>query len=232
MKQIDTAAKRLRVAVVGGHTEVTPGLKRPIIVGYMAGVAESGRYVTTGGARPRDAIVMTKAVGLEGTAVFAKDFAKKLSAKIGPRAVTKARSLGRFLSVVDEALIAARTARVHALHDPTEGGILQGLWELAEASRVGFRVYEDRIAIRPETRNVCSALQVNPLRLMSSGCLLIAAKQSDCDRIIRRLKDHRIPAAIIGEITASRTGRRLVRLNGKIEEVAPYERDEIYRLIP
>lgn len=231
MKQVDKAAKQVGVAVVGGHTEVTPGLTRPIVVGYMVGIVPRNQFVTSHSARPGDLIIMTKTAGIEGTAVLATDFANKLRPKIGERTIRVAKSLRSHLTIVDEALIAVRTGGVRAMHDPTEGGLLQGIWELAEASKVGFLIQESLIPILPATKRICSALRVNPLRLMSSGCLLIVADKRKSGLIMRRLKAERIQAHIIGTITQPRSGRKLLTLNGKTKDIRASERDELYRVI-
>jgi hydrogenase maturation factor len=231
MKQIDGAARGLGVAVVGGHSEVTPGLKRPIVIGYMVGVVSNGRYVTSHAARPGDEIIMTKTVGIEGTAVIANDFGRRLRLEVSLKSLEKAKNLKGLISVVDDALLAVGAGGVRAMHDPTEGGLLQGVWELAEASKVGVVIYESRIAIRPETRQVCSAVRVDPLRLMSSGCLLIAADRRKSGRILRRLRENGIPANVIGTVTPRKEGRRLVKAVGGVKEIKPSERDELYRLI-
>ena len=230
MKQIDGAAKGIDVAVVGGHTEVTPGLKRPIVVGYMAGAVSKKRFVTSHAARPGDQIIMTKTVGIEGTAVLATDFPNRLR-KIGVRSLRRAKSLRSLVSVVEDALIAVDAGGVRAMHDPTEGGLLQGVWELAEASKVGVVIYESRIAILPETRQVCSAVRVDPLRLMSSGCLLIVADRRKSNGILRELRKHGIPAGTIGAVTLRNEGRKLVRVDGAVNRIWPSERDELYRVI-
>ncbi|MGA2971187.1 MAG: AIR synthase family protein [Candidatus Bathyarchaeia archaeon] len=231
MKQVDKAAKQVGVAIVGGHTEVTPGLKRPIVVGYMMGVVPRNRFVTSNGARPGDHLIMTKTVGIEGTAVLASDFPHKLRPKIGRKLLRQAKGLRNLISVVDEALIAVHAGGVKAMHDPTEGGLLQGVWELAEASGVGFLIHNSHIAIRPETEEICSALKVDPLRLMSSGCLLIAADKRKSGLILRRLRTNGIRASVIGMITQRRRGRKLIALNGKAKEIYASERDELYRVI-
>jgi hydrogenase maturation factor len=219
------------VAVVGGHTEVTPGLKRPIVIGYMVGVVSKKRIVTSHAARVGDRIIMTKSVGIEGTAVLAADFAHRLRPKIGARSLKRAKSLVGLISVVEDALIAVDVGGVRAMHDPTEGGVLQGAWELAQASKVGLVIYESQISIRPETRQVCSAVGVDPLRLMSSGCLLIAADRQKSGRILRKLRKHGIPANVIGAVTRRSEGRKLVKVNGAVKEIQPSERDELYRVI-
>ena len=231
MRQVDSAARKIGVAVVGGHTEVTPGLNRPIVIGYMMGVAEKGRYVTSSGAQASDHIIMTRSAGIEGTSILAADFASKLRGKMSPELLRRARKLRRLTSVVDDALTAVRVGGVHAMHDPTEGGLLQRVWEVAEASRVGFMIHESRIPLLPETKKICAALRVDPLRLLSSGCLLIVADQRKSAIILRRLNAKGIPASIIGTITRSKTTRKLARPDGTIKKVGHSERDEIYRVI-
>jgi hydrogenase expression/formation protein HypE len=231
MRDIDRAAKQVGVAIVGGHTEVTPGLKRPIVIGYMVGIADKDRFITSSGARPGDHIIMTKAAGIEGTAVLASDFHQQLRSRVGEKMLARAKNLIREISVVDDALVATRTGGVRAMHDPTEGGLLQGVWELAEASKAGFLVHERRIPVRQETTKICSILKVDPLRLMSSGCLLIAADGKKSGRIIDRLERHGIQACIIGTFTPPRRGRKLIRANGEVKEIRPSERDELYKVL-
>lgn len=231
MKQVDKAAKQVGVAIVGGHTEVTPGLKRPIVIGYMMGTVQRNRFVTSNGARPGDHLIMTKTVGIEGTAVLAADFSKRIRLKLGGGLLRRAKNLRFSISVVDDALTAVQAGGVRAMHDPTEGGLLQGVWELAEASGVGFRVNESRIPILPETARICSVLKVDPLRLMSSGCLLIAADKRSSPLILRNLRKHRIHANIIGTITPKRMGRKLIGESGIAREIGPSERDELYKVI-
>jgi hydrogenase expression/formation protein HypE len=231
MKQVDKAAKQVGVAIVGGHTEVTPGLKRPIVIGYMMGVVQRNRFVTSNGARPGDNILMTKTVGIEGTAVLAADFGQRIRLKLGAGLLRRAKNLRFSISVVHDALTAVQAGGVRAMHDPTEGGLLQGLWELAEASGVGFRVNESRIPILTETERICSVLKVDPLRLMSSGCLLIAADKRSSPSILRNLRKRRIHANIIGTITPRRMGRKLIDESGIAREIGPSERDELYKVI-
>jgi hydrogenase maturation factor len=231
MRQIDQAAKEIGVAIVGGHTEVTPGLKRPIVVGYMLGLAENGSFVTSSGARPGNDIIMTKHVGIEGTGILAADFAPKLRPKIKPQTLRTAKRMRRWISVVEDARLAVQSGGVRAMHDPTEGGLLQGVWELAEASKVGFTIQTSEISVLPETEQICSVFGLDPLRLMSSGCLLIVAEKRRSGMILRHLKAHGIPGNVIGKVTPLRNGRKLVEGDGRVKEIGPSERDELYRVI-
>jgi hydrogenase maturation factor len=231
MSQVDEAAREISVTVAGGHSEITPGLHRPIIVGSMIGEVAFGRYISTAGAKPGDKVILTKTVGLEGTAVLAHDLHEKLARLLGDDIIQRARMFSRRISVVRDAMIAMRTGGVHAMHDPTEGGIICGLWELGEASRTGMVVEEARITVAPETESVCNALELDPLRVLSSGSLLIAAKLGNANRIIRALRRSGIPAFIIGKITKPEEGRIFVKRDGTRAKLEPPARDELYKVL-
>jgi hydrogenase expression/formation protein HypE len=231
MSQVDEAAREISVTVAGGHSEITPGLHRPIIVGSMIGEVASGRYVSTAGAKPGDKVILTKTVGLEGTAVLAHDLHEKLARLLGDDVIQRAKMFSRRISVVRDAMIAMRTGSVHAMHDPTEGGIICGLWELGEASRTGMVVEESRIIVAPETESVCHALELDPLRVLSSGSLLIAAKLGNANRIIKALQRSGIPASIVGEITKPEKGRIFVKRDGTRVKLEPPARDELYKVL-
>jgi hydrogenase maturation factor len=196
----------------------------------MMGVVRRGKFVTSSGARPGDDIIMTKSVGIEGTGILAADFTHKLTGKVDRRTLATAKKMRRWISVVKEARLAVQAGGVRAMHDPTEGGLLQGVWELGEASKVGFTVDTSRIPIRPETERICSVFGLDPLRLMSSGCLLIVADKRKSGKILRHLESHGVPGKIIGKVTALRSGRRLVEGDGRVREIGPSERDELYRV--
>ena len=231
MRQIDRACSELGVTVVGGHSEVTPLLERPIIVGFMVGETGSDRYVTSGDAVAGDRLILTKSAGIEGTAILATDQAKILRKHLAARTLRRAQSLYRKISVVEDAMISVETGGVNAMHDPTEGGLLCGVWELAEASKLGVTLHSGNVPISPETDAVCRCLGIDPLRLLSSGSLLIAARPSHTRRIISRLSKRAIPAVEIGELTSKRQGKRTVAADGSELELRPPFPDEIYRAV-
>jgi hydrogenase maturation factor len=222
--QIDATARELNVEVLGGHTEVAPGLSAPIVVMSGVGKARRDRLLTAGGARPGQALVLTKAAGLEGSHILATDFADRLQA-VPNALLEEAGGYASELSVVPEARLAVELGAT-ALHDPTEGGIIGAVWEMAEASGCGFRIEVERIVVRPATRAICDALGVDPLRLIASGALLIACR--DGSRMIQGLVEQGIPAAEIGHMTEA--GRQLVHADGRIEDINQLDTDEIYRL--
>ncbi len=226
--QIDRAAKELGIAVVGGHSEVTLGLQRPLVIGFMIGETEKGKYVTSHDARPGDVIVLTKEAGIEGTAILATDIAHMLRKGVGEKVLVAARRLIRRISVVKDSQIAMSTGGVDAMHDPTEGGIVNGVWELAEASKCGCIIEESRVPLAVETDLICHHLKIDPLKVMSSGALLMAVRPNRVNTILSNFGKAGIRATAIGKIVSSRKGRVIVKKNGKIERLKPPRRDHLY----
>jgi len=231
MDQIHDACLEVGVSLIGGHTETTPGLDRPILVGFMMGEAPKERYVTTGGARPGDAVIITKGAGIEGTAVLAQDLASVLRDRVGEEVLRRAEGMLKHISVVPEAMAAVEAGGVHSLHDPTEGGVLNGLWEMAEAAGVGLTIREDAIPVAPETRLICDALGIDPLKLLGSGALLIVADPGKADEITSAVRDVGVDASIIGEITPRREERVLVRRDGGRALIEAVDQDHLYRVL-
>src|SRR5512136_1369236 len=148
--QMHAAAKDLGIAIVGGHCESTPGLTNPIVVGCIMGLTEKGKYVTAAGAKAGDKLILTKSAGIEGTAILASDRQTHLGKIFNPEILESARGFYKQISVVKDALTAYRAGGVHAMHDPTEGGILNGIHELCDAAGLGVRVFEEKIVVEPE----------------------------------------------------------------------------------
>ncbi len=211
--QMHEAAKHLGIAIVGGHCESTPGLANPIVVGCTMGLTEKGCYVTAGGAKPGDRLILTKSTGIEGTAILATDREQALKKTINPTMLQAAKNFYNQISVVKDALTACKTGGVHAMHDPTEGGVANGIHEMADASNVGAKVFEEAIAVQPETAQICSHFQIDPLQLISSGALLISAEAKSASQIVSSLKRERIQASVIGEFTENKN-RVLMQKNG------------------
>ncbi len=227
-RDIDEAARKLGVMIVGGHTEEAPRLDRPIVVVTAMGLASKNTLVTTSGARVGDLVLMTKTAGLEGTAIIARDFEKLLLDKGVPKeVVVKAKEFLWDISVVREAVELAWLGAT-SMHDPTEGGVLGGLIEMSIASGKRIRVYEDKIPIAYETRIIAQALGINPLNLISSGVLLATIPKSIAMEALRVLENMGVKASIIGEVVSGE-GVELVRREG-VEEYHDFVVDEIARL--
>jgi hydrogenase expression/formation protein HypE len=226
---IDATARALNVEVLGGHTEVAPGITARLVVMTGVGKVRRERVLTAGGGRPGDALVLTRAAGLEGTHVLASDLSHRLLGMGVPAAVVEeARGYADELSVVADARVAVELGAT-AMHDPTEGGVVGAAWEMAEASGCGFVIHSGAIPVRTPTLEICAALGVDPLRLIASGALLIACP--DGDAMVTGLAAHGITAAYIGQLTPPDASRRLIHADGRADVVDSIGRDELYRVL-
>ena len=229
MQEQHQACIELNICIVGGHTEVAPNLERPIVSGFMLGEAEKDQYVTTSGAQVGDHIVLTKGVGLEGTGILAADLRDRLLKTLPEKVLTNAVKLLDLISVVPEARIAIDVGGVHSMHTPTEGGILNGLIEISEASGHGFTIYEDQLIIHNETQKICDAIGIDPLKLLSSGSLLIAVDPSSSSELVKVLRGKNISSKVIGEIT--KESRLVVKCDGSVMLIEDVEQDELFRVL-
>jgi len=228
--QIAGACHELDVALVGGHTEITHGLDRPIVVGCMLGEVTPDRLVRPDGARPGDVLLVTKGIAVEGTAIIARE---KGDALAGLDVLLLARCRGFLhdpgISVVRDAAVATAAGEVHAMHDPTEGGLATGLWEMAQAADVGLAVDEAAVPILPETRTLCARLGLDPLGLIASGTLLMAVAPGDVAPVLAALSGAGIASAHIGRVVEKERGVVLRTAAGE-RPLPRFDRDEIARL--
>lgn len=218
-------ARDLGITILGGHSEVTPGLRRTIAMVTAFAVVDS--FITAAQARSGDSILMTKVAGLEGTSIIAKE-PVRFGLDVPASTLRSARAFSRRLSVVEEATTAYKTRGVHAMHDCTEGGVLGALYEMASAARLGFEAEEARIPVAPETASICDALRADPLKLISSGSLLLAVARGKEKSVLSALAKRDIPVAQIGTFKEGRS--RLVRRSGKVEDIRSAPVDELWRL--
>ncbi len=225
MRQVSDTSSELGIEVLGGHTEITPKVKEMIISTTAIGRAPRNHYVTSSGASPGEDIVMTKDAGLEGTSIIASDFEELLIPKLGYDLIKRAQNFISEINVVPEGVLAASLGAT-AMHDATEGGIYGALYEIAQASQIGFEIWEDKIPIRSETKKICEHFGLNPYGLISSGCMLIVAEEGG--RIVYGLKEIGVKATIIGRTAVE---RRVVVRGGEIITFQPPKRDELWRLL-
>lgn len=215
VREIDGACRALGVAVTGGHTEVTDAVTRPVVAGDMQGLLVAARIVGSAGARVGDLVLMTKAAGIEGTAILAAERGRALVRSVS-RPVLRAAQ--RFadrpgISVVPEALAAARLGAT-GMHDPTEGGVRAALHEMAYACGHRLVVDLDRIPVLPETARLCDHFGVDPLGLIGSGALLATIAPARAPRVLRAWTRLGVGATVIGRVEpgsgvdARRGGRR------------------------
>ncbi len=230
--QIGQACAEMEVALVGGHTEVTHGLDRPIVVGTMLGEVARDRLVTTRGARVGDMLLLTKGVPLEGAAIIAREKEAELVRRgLLPSLIRRARDFLHRpgISVVPEAMLAAELAPVHSMHDPTEGGIATALTEMARASEVGLRVERERIPLLPEGERLCREFGLDPLGTIASGALLLALAPADAALVLHACAREGIDCAFIGQVVPEREGVTLVE-GGRARPMPTFAQDEITKL--
>lgn len=227
------ACRELRVSVIGGHSEVTYGLDRPIAVGTLIGEVEHGRLITPKGAMIGDRVLLTKGVAIEATAIVAREFQEHLTGFLSPAELQMAQNYLRTpgISVVADAQIAIDAGNVTAMHDPTEGGLWSALWELAEAIGHTIVVNPGRVPVSPITAKICRAVRIDPLAAISSGALLLTVSPEDSTTIIRALGDAGIQCADIGYVEDGTAAVWQVGEGGddRARGVRP-PRDEIARL--
>jgi hydrogenase maturation factor len=229
--QIDEAAKELGVAVVGGHSEVTSGIDRPILITTALGETTRDRFVRTSGAQVGDSIIVTKGAAIEGTAILSHELESLLQTKIDKKIINRAKRFIKEISVVKDALTAVEVGGVHAMHDATEGGIAVGLQEIAWASNVGIIAYEKKIPIYKETQAICQALKIDPLRTISSGALIIAVHPEKAEKILIALKGRGIRVAIIGKVVNKKEGIHIVRKDRTKLDLSKPVKEELWKAL-
>jgi hydrogenase expression/formation protein HypE len=223
--QIDLAARELGVAVVGGHTEVTTAVTRPLVVATAMGVGR--RYVTTSGARPGDYVLMTKSAGQEAASILATDFEEEaLRRGVDQAAVERAKEFIKSISVAKEALALADIAT--AMHDPTEGGVANGLAEIAYASGVSIVTDPQKVVVYPEVEVLCRAFGIDPLETLSSGVLLATVPPSRLPDAEERLRKLHVPYSVIGRVVSR--ADFLVKIGENMYD-KPYVEDKLFLLL-
>ena len=231
--QIVETCQALDVSLVGGHSEVTYGIDRPMVLGTMLGEVERDRLVYTRGAQEGDSIVLTKGIAIEGTALLARDHGPELEkAGVGIEVLSKARAFLRHpgISVLQDARVALETANVHSLHDPTEGGLITGLREVAAASELGLAIEEGSLPVLPECRAICEGLGLDPMGLLASGALLITLSANEVPKLLSTLDRAGITGWEIGQMLAPEEGLVMIGYQGETPLPA-FARDELARFL-
>ncbi|MBC7189211.1 hydrogenase expression/formation protein [Candidatus Aerophobetes bacterium] len=206
--QLQTICQRMEISLVGGHTEFTPAVRQPVVVGCMIGELEEKRFIDNTRAKPGDSVFLVKGIAIEGTHVIYQEKKKILKKEMPDEILQK---IGSFLknpgiSVVKEAKIALKNADVHCLHDLTEGGLIAGIWEVARASEVGIYIEEEKVPVFEETKLLCEKFSLDPLSLLASGALLVIINPEDEEKLLCAYRKAKITCAKIGKITPKEEG--------------------------
>ena len=231
---IHRACNELEIELVGGHTEITAGIESPIVIGNMMGVGKREDIVPTGGAMPGDWIILVKDISIEGTAIIARERPDILRAHKIDEAIIKRATDFIFtpgISIVEEALFVRQIARPHSMHDITEGGIINALYEIALSSKVDILVEIEKIPIYSETLSFCEIFDIDPLGLISSGAFLISATKEDSQKILKELADRSIEARAIGRVLNRGKGILYIKdRDGNKKKIDAFPRDEIIKI--
>lgn len=225
-KQLHEECVKFGITIVGGHTGIYPGIGYPLNGGCTVwGFGKKEELTPASNAKIGDKVIMTKGPAIEAVGILAYQAEAKLTEKLGKDMVERAKKYLPEMTVVKDALVAAKFA--HAMHDATEGGLLNGVYEIAEASGTGVRIYEDKIVTPEEITQVCKYFSIDPLISIGEGTLVITAEKAKTAVLISELKKNNIPAYEIGEITEGE--RTFVHANGKEEKLIPVKVDPFWQ---
>lgn len=229
MGQAAETAGSLGVEIIGGHTEVTPAVKQPVIVSTAIGKTLSGNSQSGNDMNAGDYIMMSKTVGLEGSGIIACDYEEQLKNTLTGDELERAKSFLDRVSVVAEG-VAAGMVGTHGMHDITEGGIMGAVWEMCQISHKGALVWEDEIPIEPETEKICNHFEINPMRLISSGSMVMVVARDKKDEMLNAMADAGVQCTVIGTIEEESYG--IMKKSGEeISEIAPPYADELYKVV-
>ena len=225
MEDMENTCEKLDMEVIGGHTEVTDVVNRPVLSVTGVGKMKRQDALFEKKLEAGQDLVVTKWIGLEGTSIVAKEKEQELRKVFSDPFVRTAQEFDQYLSVIPESKTAMEHG-VRVMHDVTEGGIFGALWEMAEGSGVGLEIDLKKIPIRQETIEVCEQFGLNPYVLMSSGSMLIGTEHGEI--LVRRLQEAGISAAVVGQ--AMDGNDRNLRNGGEVRYLDKPQSDELYKI--
>lgn len=227
MKQANEEAAKLDVEIVGGHTEITNAVNRMVVSSTAIGRQKMDQLFSNNGIKQGDKMVMTKYAGIEGTGIIAYEKEKELESVFPTESINAAKKLLDLVSVVPEGVIAGKIG-VTSMHDVTEGGVLGAVWEICEGSNLGSVITYESIAIHDMTHKLCAHYNINPLRLISSGTMLMTVREEKCAALLNALENASIHATVIGEITEKDI---YLERRGRLTYVTPPDSDDLYKVV-
>lgn len=230
--QLRDACASLNITLAGGHTEITVDLNRPILSGHMLGEVSRDQLVTSAGAQVGDTVLLTKGFPVEGISIIARECAGPLLAQGMSRADIETWQQYLFspgISVVRDARVLQQAVDVHAMHDPTEGGVATGIHELAHASGVGVHIDADHLPLLDAGAQLCACFGLDPLGTIASGGLLAAVPAVQTEMAIDACRDAGIDCHAIGAIVHDPSDRRLISATGD-RPLPTFNSDEIVKI--
>lgn len=229
MAQAGKASEELNVEIIGGHTEVTPAVNKPVIVSTAIGRGEKWSSQNAEDMRPGDLIYVTKHVGLEGTGIISADREEELSNLLNKEELEYAKSLIEKISVVREGVLAGKIG-TNGMHDITEGGVLGAVWEMCQVAGTGALIEVNQIPVEEVTKKICETFKIDYLRLISSGSMMIMVSPDKKEAMEKAMEEAKIRFSNIGTIKTLDQGIKML-VDGKPAEIAPPTTDEIYKAL-
>ncbi len=229
MEQAADAAEECGVEIVGGHTEITTAVNQPVIVSTAIGRGKKGQSASAEKIEIGDCILMTKSAGIEGTGIIAGDYEEELAAFLSKEEIQQAKALLSKISVVKDGM-AAGSIGTHGMHDVTEGGILGAVWEMCRIAGVGAELWDEAIPVEEVTKKICAHYDIDYLRLISSGSMIIMASPDKKSAILEKLEAEGVAACEIGRILPVEEGLYLLK-DGEMQEIEPPRADELYKVV-
>lgn len=230
MQQAAEVSKELGVEIIGGHTEITPAVNRPVIVSTAIGRALAGESQRVKGMQAGDYIYMTKQAGLEGAGIIANDFYQELSDVLTAEELSEAKGYLNNVSVLKEGIAAGKVGTA-GMHDITEGGVLGAVWELAEIADVGLRLIADDIPVTTPIRKIAAHFNIDFMRLISSGSMMIIVHPDKARELELAVREAGVSIAKIGTVLPKEHGRTLLLPDGSEKQIDPPGSDELYKVI-
>ena len=229
MRQAGEASSELGVEIIGGHTEITPAVNKPVIVSTAIGRGDKWASQHTENMNPGDYIMITKSAGLEGTGIIACDYEQQLQEILTEEEIQQAKSLLNQVSVVKEGVAAGKIG-THGMHDVTEGGVLGAVWEMCQIAGTGAELWVDQVPVQPVTRKICDYFDIDYLRLISSGCMIIMVAPDKKEEMKQAMEAAGVEASYIGEIKSADNGI-CMKVREELIEIAPPASDELYKVV-
>jgi len=230
--QIGQACRALGIIVAGGHSEVTPTVGQPVVIGAMLGEVRRDRFIRSGGCCAGDLVVLAGSVPVEGTSIIARELRSQLLA-LGWDTTELDRAADYLftpgISVLAPALLAAQEGLVTAMHDPTEGGLATGIVELALAAGVGVEIDLDAVPVSDLSQRLSHAFGLDPLGTLASGALLATCTPKQAPSLLQRWAETGWAATVIGRILAREDGMWATR-GGQRSPFPTFAVDEITKL--
>jgi len=233
-KSIHDTCKSFGITVVGGHTEITAGLDRPIVIGSLLGEVEKEKLVLSSGAKVDDSIILTKGIFIEGTSIIAREKENFLKEKgFNNKFIEKCKNYlyDPGISIFKEAVVAHENFTLTSMHDLTEGGLFCGLAEVAIASELGLLIKKEQINVLPEPLELSKVFKIDPYSTISSGSLIISINSEFAKDLINLLRKNGIDSWVIGNFTSDKAEYLILDDNNKKSQMNYTEIDEITKIV-